>query len=332
MASTALLALTLGDPSGIGPEVALRALASPEVRGSMALVVIGPRQLCPPGIPVRKRADSHKFREALEDGHAVWIPSEAPDSWELGRVQAPCGKAALAALRIGHELALAGEVDALVTCPVSKEALHLAGEPVEGQTELLGRWCGVNDHQMLAIAGKLRVLLLTRHLPLKLALQRIDGDEVLRHLHMLRDGLVQLGFERPRLALAGLNPHAGEGGVLGREEEEILEPARQRALAAGIDVAGPVSPDAVFAQAAAGDYDGVLALYHDQAFIPIKLLGGGIGMTLLLGLPYLRLSPAHGTGFDIVGTGRARHEDLRVTLLQAAAWGAARRRSRLPSR
>ncbi len=331
MATTALIALTLGDPAGIGPEIALRVLDLPELRGAMGLVVIGPANFRPASIRSISREQTSNLRAELSAGDAVWIESAAPDSWEQGRVQAACGEAALAALRIGHELAIADEVDALVTSPVSKEALHLAGVHVEGQTELLGRWCGVDDHQMLAIAGQLRVLLLTRHLPLKVALQRIDGDEILRHLHMLNDGLCRLGFEKPRLGLAGLNPHAGEGGVLGREEIEILGPACRRAQEEGVDVSGPISPDAIFAQAAAGDYDGVLALYHDQAFIPIKLLGEGKGMTLLFGLPYLRLSPAHGTGFDIVGTGKARHEDLKVTLLQAAEWALARRRSRLLS-
>lgn len=331
MATRALLALTLGDPAGIGPEIALRVLEDRELRSSMALVVIGPARFRPQEIECVAREDASSLCARLQNGEAVWIESAAPADWELGRVQAVCGEAALAALRIGHELAIAEDVDALVTGPVSKEALHEAGVHVEGQTELLGQWCGVDNHQMLAIAGKLRVLLLTRHLPIKLALQQIEEGEVLRHLHLLNDGLTQLGIENPRLGLAGLNPHAGEGGVLGREEVEILAPACRRAQEEGIDVTGPVSPDAIFSKAAAGEYDGVLALYHDQAFIPIKLLGEGKGMTLLLGLPYLRLSPAHGTGFDIVGTGRARHEDLGVTLLQAAKWATARRRSQLLS-
>lgn len=328
MSTTPLLALTNGDPAGIGPEIVVGALRDEFVRAAARLVVIGPASLRPADLPLVAQTDVAALHTELPAGGAVWIASEAPERWTMGDVQRTCGAAALAALRIGHELALAGTVDALVTAPVCKEALHLAGEKVEGQTELLGRWCGVTDHQMLAIAGDLRVLLLTRHLPLKVAVQRLDEDEVLRHLLMLHAGLEQLGFERPRLGLAGLNPHAGEGGLLGREEHEILEPARQRALAAGLDVTGPVSPDALFAQAAAGTFDGVLALYHDQAFIPIKLLGEGRAMTLLLGLPYLRLSPAHGTGFDIAGQGLARNADLRVTLLQAAEWANARLRTK----
>lgn len=323
-----LLALTVGDPAGIGPEIVLAALARAEVREAGRLLVIGPGSLRPEAIPPVSRAGVAGLGRRLAPEGAAWLETEAPAAWRMGEVQAECGRAALAALRAGHELALAGEVDALVTAPVSKEALHLAGERVEGQTELLGRWCGVDDHQMLAVAGSLRVLLLTRHMPLRAALEQVDEERVLRHLQLLDRGLRELGFGRPRLALAGLNPHAGEAGLLGDEEGEVLEPAVARARAEGLEVTGPVSPDTVFAQAAAGLHDGVLALYHDQAFIPVKLLGEGCGMTALVGLPYLRMSPAHGTAFDIAGQGRARSSDLEATLLQAAAWATARGEAR----
>ena len=294
------LALTLGDPAGIGPEIALRAAADARVRAAAQVVLIGPRAL---------RADG------LE-----WVESAAPERWEMGRVQRECGQAALAALRIGHELALGRAVDALVTAPVSKQALHLAGERVEGQTELLGRWCGVTRFEMLAIAGQLRVLLLTRHMPLRSALETITTARVLDHLRLLDESLRRFGFARPHLALAGLNPHAGEGGVLGSEDGELLAPAVAAARAAGIDASGPHPPDTVFLQASRGQFDGVLALYHDQAFIPVKLLSGETGMTLIAGLPYLRLSPVHGTAFDIAGQGKASPENLIAALLQAAEW------------
>jgi 4-phospho-D-threonate 3-dehydrogenase / 4-phospho-D-erythronate 3-dehydrogenase len=311
-----LIALTLGDPAGIGPEISLRALRERSVRRAARLVVIGPAELRPLDVPVGTP------RRDLADGEAVWVPLEGLAPWRPAETQRAGGEAALAALRIGHQLALEGEVDALVTAPVSKEALHLAGEEVEGQTGLLGKWCGIDDHQMLAVAGKLRVLLLTRHLPLKKALQELSEERVVDHLHLLHRGLENLGFQAPKLALAGLNPHASERGLFGSEEREILEPAAWRARGEGIDVTGPISPDVVFADAAKGIFDGVLALYHDQAFIPIKLLGEGCGFTVIFGLPYLRMSPAHGVAFDLVGTGRARHEDLVTTILQAAEWGA----------
>ncbi|MBK7643200.1 MAG: 4-hydroxythreonine-4-phosphate dehydrogenase PdxA [Planctomycetes bacterium] len=295
-----LLALTLGDPAGIGPEIALRAAVDPRVRAAARLVLIGPRALRVDGIE--------------------WVDSAAPERWEMGRVQRVCGEAALAALRIGHELAFTGRVDALVTAPVSKEALHLAGEKVEGQTELLGRWCGVTRFEMLAIAGKLRVMLLTRHMPLRRAIESITTARVLEHLRLFDESLRKLGFAAPRIALAGLNPHAGEHGVLGSEDDELLAPAVASARAEGIDASGPHPPDTIFLAASRGAHDGVLALYHDQAFIPVKLLSGDHGVTVIAGLPYLRVSPVHGTAFDIAGQGKASPENLVAALLQAADW------------
>ena len=309
-----LIALTLGDPAGIGPEIALAALRDARVRGEMRLLVIGPGSLRPADIA------AWTAPAGVVAGAAAWLATPAPAHWELGRVQEGCGRAALAALREGARLAQLGEVDALVTGPVSKLALHMAGEQVEGQSELLGRWAGVERFQMLAIAGNLRAMLLTRHMPLRRALDCITPQRVLDHLVLLDEALRRLGFERPRLALAGLNPHAGEAGLLGSEEDELLEPALARARAAGLQVAGPVSPDSVFLQAMRGAHDGILALYHDQAFIPLKLAAPESGLTVLAGLPYLRVSPAHGTAFDLAGTGRASAANLILALRQAAAW------------
>lgn len=312
------IALTTGDPAGIGPEISLRAAADPRVRSALRLVLIGPRALRPATI-------APAATEALADGPSVqWIDSAAPERWEMGRVQRECGAAALAALRTGHTLAFTRQVQALVTAPVSKEALHLAGERVEGQTELLGRWCAVERFEMLAIAGRLRVMLLTRHMPLRQALAAVRTERVLDRLRLLHESLRRFGFAHPRLALAGLNPHAGEGGVLGTEDGELLAPAVQLARKEDIDVHGPLPPDTVFLQASRGDFDGVLALYHDQAFIPIKLLSQEGGVTVIAGLPYLRVSPVHGTAFDIAGQGKASPDNLIAALLQAAEWARGR--------
>jgi 4-hydroxythreonine-4-phosphate dehydrogenase len=308
------LAVTVGDPAGIGPEVVLAALADARVRAAARLVVIGPRALRPAGVSVLQRADVARAPDT------AWLESAGPERWELGRVQPECGAAALAALRAGHELALSGAVDGLVTAPVSKAALHAAGEVCEGQTELLGRWSGIERYEMVAVAGNLRVMLLTRHMPLSEALSMVTTERVLDRLRLFDGALRRLGFERPRLALAGLNPHAGEGGLIGREDVERLVPAVAAARAEGLDVSGPHSPDAVFLAAREGRHDGVLALYHDQAFIPVKLVAEGVGLTWIAGLPYLRVSPAHGTAFDIAGTGRASPRNLVAALLQAAAW------------
>jgi len=310
-----LVGLTVGDPAGIGPEIVRSVLGDRDLARELRLLVFGPASERPDDVPVLE--DPARARTRADD--ALWFVTEGGD-WEPGRVQASAGRAALAALRAAADLALARGVDALVTAPVSKEALHLAGERCEGQTELFGRWAGV-PVEMLAIAGELRVLLLTRHLPLRRALDEITSERVFAHLLLLDAGLRALGFAAPRIACAGLNPHAGEGGILGTEELELLVPAIERARAAGLDVAGPESPDAVFLAASLGRYDGVLALYHDQAFLPIKLVAPRTGLTVLLGLPYLRVSPAHGTAFDLVGTGRADAGNLALALRRAAAWG-----------
>jgi 4-hydroxythreonine-4-phosphate dehydrogenase len=319
------IALTVGDPAGIGPEIALAAARDERVRAAMRLVILGPSSLRPPSIDVARRSSqswgSRSSDSRSSDAH-TWIDTQAPSRWSMGRVQAECGRAALDALRRGHELALSGEVSALVTGPVNKAALHLAGEAVEGQTELLARWCGVSRFEMLAVAGSLRVMLLTRHMPLRRAIESITTERVLDRLRLLGECLERFGCARPRLALAGLNPHAGENGILGSEDGELLQPAVDAARADGLDVTGPVSPDTVFLQASRGAFDGVLALYHDQAFIPVKLLSNDGGVTVIAGLPYLRVSPVHGTAFDIAGKGLASPQNLIVALLQAASWAA----------
>lgn len=299
------IAVTLGDPAGIGPEVVAAAFREEGLRACARLVGIGPPAL----------------REATlgTSGHE-WIDAEGPVSWELGKVQAECGAAAVDALRIGHRLASEGEVDALVTAPVNKAALHAAGTRVEGQTELLSRWAGAERTGMLVVVDELRVLLLTRHEPLVEAIGSITAESVFEHLELLDATLKQLGLGSPRLALAGLNPHAGEGGLFGDEERVLLEPAVQRARKAGLEVAGPIAPDSVFVAARAGRYDGVLALYHDQAFIPLKLLSANRGITVVAGLPYLRVSPVHGTAFDIAGKGQASSENLVHAIAAAAGW------------
>lgn len=313
-----LLALTVGDPAGIGPEIVIAALADERVARGMRLVVIGPESLRPRGIEVRERESDLRSIE-----RAAWIGTGEHGGWRIGVAQRSAGASALASLRLGHELALARAVDALVTAPVSKEALHLAGEKVEGQTELLGRWCSVARFEMMALAGRLCVMLLTRHMPLKRALELVTTEGVIDRLQLFDESLKRFGIARPKLALAGLNPHAGEGGILGVEDGEILAPAVERARALGLDVTGPVSPDTVFLAASRGQYDGVLALYHDQAFIPIKLLAEDGGVTVIAGLPYLRVSPVHGTAFDIVGQGKANPSNLIGALFRAAEWARA---------
>ena len=309
MAGLQRIGITLGDPAGIGPEIVRAALADERLAARAAWRVYGPGFLRWEGV------------EWVDTG-----PSNGPAPWCVGRAQEVSGRAALDALRAAAQDAQDGELDALVTAPVCKEALHLAGERVEGQTQLFERWSGADGVTMLAVARRLRVQVLTRHLPLRAALDRVTSASVEEGLGRLHAGLLQLGFEHPRLALAGLNPHAGEAGLLGKEDGRELEPAVAAVRARGIDVAGPLPPDTVFLHAARGAYDAVLALYHDQGFIPVKLHAPEEAFTVLLGLPYLRLSPAHGTAFDIAGRGQADASSMIATLEQAREWARARAR------
>ena len=312
-----LVALTIGDTAGIGPEIALHALQAPALQAAVRLVVLGPERWRPSHVPL---ADvSRPDALTAQQGHA-WLATSDHGPIQVGAVQRAAGLESLAALRAGHELASAQQVGALVTGPVSKEALRLAGEAVEGQTELLGRWCAVQRFEMLVIAGRLRTMLCTRHMPLRQALLTVTTPLVLDRILLLDESLRGFGVPTPRLAVCGWNPHAGENGLLGSEDQDILAPAIAAARARGVCVDGPVSPDSVFRLAARGEWDGVVSLWHDQAFIAAKLLDPEGGVTVLCGLPYVRVSPVHGTAMDIAGKGLADPTNLVSAVLQAAAW------------
>ncbi len=318
----------MGDPAGIGPEIAKLATRDPRVRSLARLVVLGPEEYLEPSWP---RVAATELAALDGEQPVVAIATAASPGIAVGEVSRAAGEAALAALKVGAELATNGGVDALVTAPVCKEALHLAGERVEGQTELLARWNGVERYEMLATAKDMRVMLLSRHLPLREALNAITTENVLDHLVLLAETMRELGFESPKLALAGLNPHAGENGLIGSEELQVLVPAVQSARRQGLDVSDPQPPDTIFIRAARGEFDAVLALYHDQAFIPLKLAGASPDiepLTTIAGLSYLRVSPAHGTAFDIAGSGTASPSNLIAAILQAAQWASARSTSR----
>jgi 4-hydroxythreonine-4-phosphate dehydrogenase len=225
----------------------------------------------------------------------------------------------VAAVRSAVELLAAGSADALVTAPVSKEALQLAGYPWPGQTEMLAGLCGASDLRVLLMAGPLRVVHVSAHRSLRRAVEAVTVASVRRTIELAdRFGRRLLGGP-PRIAVAGLNPHAGEGGILGDEDERFIRPAVEAERSLGVDVAGPVSADTLFPRAAAGGADLVVAMYHDQGHIPVKLLGQGEGVAVTLGLPFLRMSPDHGAAFDIAGQGVARLGSMTAAIRAAAA-------------
>jgi 4-hydroxythreonine-4-phosphate dehydrogenase len=245
------------------------------------------------------------------------------DELPLGRIHADAGKAAAQCVRTAVEHILAKRADALVTAPLHKEALSAAGESYPGHTELLQALTKAPAVRMMLANHELRVVLVTVHLALREAIAQITQARVLDTILMAHNCAVAWGFDKPpRIAVAGLNPHAGEGGLFGREEIDIIEPAIRAARAQGLQVTGPLAPDTVFMRARhtpqrAGEFDIVIAMYHDQGLIPVKYLGVAHGVNVTLGLPFIRTSPDHGTAFDIAGQGTADPTSLIAALKMA---------------
>ena len=240
------------------------------------------------------------------------------DEVVVGQVSAGSGRAAVEYIEEAARLAISGAVDAIVTCPINKEAVHAAGFHDDiGHQEILARVAGSNQMATLLMTEGLRVLHLSTHKPLIEAARFVTKENVLTKLHLAQDCLSRWGMERPRIAVAGLNPHGGEGGMLGREEIDEIAPAVEAARAAGIDARGPFPADSVFYRAIGGEFDVVLALYHDQGHIAIKVHNFEDSVTANLGLPFVRTSVDHGTAFDIAGKGIANHRSL-VRAMEAA--------------
>jgi 4-hydroxythreonine-4-phosphate dehydrogenase len=281
------LLITSGDPGGVGPELVRHALADPEVR---------------------------ELAEFTVAGHV-----NGTGAVPIGRPSAAGGQAAVAAVREAAAKLADGAADALVTAPVSKEALRLAGYPWPGQTEMLADLCGANDLRVLLMAGPLRVVHVSAHRSLRQAIDAVTPASVLRTVE-LADGIGRRLLGRPpRIVVAGLNPHAGEQGILGQEDGRYIRPAVEQARSQGIDADGPLSPDTLFPRAAAGHADLVIAMYHDQGHIPVKLLSRGEAVAVTLGLPFLRTSPDHGAAFDIAGQGVARPGSMIAAIRAAVA-------------
>lgn len=326
--------ISMGDPTGIGPEIVVRALR--ERPGLRSRVVVAGDLQClrraaalgaqrpdsaSDALVLADVGDLARWRESPPGAVAVVQPpdgGEALHRLPWGRVSAEAGRAAAAAVRLGARAALSGQACALVTAPLHKEALAAAGESFPGHTELLQALAA--DHlgiavrdlpvRMMLSAPGLATVLVSIHLSLRDALDRVTADQVLQTIRITDAHWRRLGRARPRIAVAGLNPHAGEGGLFGREEIEHIAPAVQAARAEGIDATGPHPPDTVFMRARQGASDVVVAMYHDQGLIPVKLLGVEHGVNTTLGLPFVRTSPDHGTAFDIAGRGVASADSL----------------------
>ena len=312
------LAISLGDPAGIGPEIVVRALAE---RPHADVVVFGDE-----GVLARaaKLAGVAPPRARVHAATRLGADEVVP-----GKPNDVSGRAQLAYLTAAVNAALAGEVRGLVTAPISKEWIARAGFAFPGHTEYLASRAGVSEFAMMLAGPKLRVTVATTHVPLAEVPRLLTVEGIASTIWLTAEGLARrFGIAAPRVAVAGLNPHAGEAGRFGDEESRLVGPAiekaRARIAAAGLraTVDGPLVPDSVFRQAATGAYDAVVALYHDQGLIPLKLLHFDDGVNLTLGLPFVRTSPDHGTAYDIAGTGRARPQSFVAALDLALATAA----------
>jgi 4-hydroxythreonine-4-phosphate dehydrogenase len=319
------MALTLGDPAGVGPEIILKAALDPETFRLCRPLAVGPAAVAAEQARALKLAVDVQPVAAVanarfQPGHlSVFDTGElAPGDVRWGELSAAAGRAGVAAVERAAHLAMAGEVDAIVTAPLNKEAIRLAGVPYPGHTEILGAVTNSPSVAMLLVSDTLRVLHVSVHCSLREAIEQVTEENVLRAIRTAHDGLRRFDFERPRIAVAGLNPHAGEGGLFGDEEIRAIRPAIERARAEGLDATGPWPPDTIFWRASKGEFDVVVAQYHDMGHIAIKMHGFEGGVNVTLGLPIVRTSVDHGTAFDIAGRSIARHQSLLAAIRVAA--------------
>jgi 4-phospho-D-threonate 3-dehydrogenase / 4-phospho-D-erythronate 3-dehydrogenase len=283
------IAITVGDPAGIGPEIAARAAADPRVTSVCEPILYGAR-------------DPRTIQGVVP-----------------GKPSGAAGRAAYDAVVRAVEDARTGKVAAIATAPVSKEAFALAGLPWKGHTELLASLCGARRVAMMFHSRKLRVVLATIHIPLREVPSALTGEVLDEVIALTVRELPRFGFPLPRIAVAGLNPHAGEHGLMGDEDDAVIRPAVERCCKAGMNVTGPFPADTVFVRALNGEFDAVVACYHDQGLIPIKLVAFGSAVNVTLGLPIIRTSVDHGTAFDIAGRGVADPSSMIEAVLLAAA-------------
>jgi 4-phospho-D-threonate 3-dehydrogenase / 4-phospho-D-erythronate 3-dehydrogenase len=320
-----IVAITMGDAAGVGPEIIVKALAHARVYEVARPLVIGDRArlVRAAGIarvtagvaPVATPHDASFVPGTIDCVDLGLIPEDLP----FGRLSAHAGEAAFRYIERAVAMASAGEVDAICTAPLNKEALHAAGHRYPGHTELLAALTGTAEVSMMLTAPGLRVIHCTTHVGLIDAIERIDPPLVERTIRRGYDALLRAGVDRPRIAVCAINPHAGESGLFGRgEEASKIEPAVAAVRATGIDAVGPLPADTVFFRAARGDFDLVVAMYHDQGHCAVKVLGLDAGVNITVGLPVIRTSVDHGTAFDIAGTGTAGERSLIAAIDSAA--------------
>ncbi|MHB9139606.1 MAG: 4-hydroxythreonine-4-phosphate dehydrogenase PdxA [Victivallaceae bacterium] len=302
------IALTMGDPAGIGPEIAVRAAVLPELRSKAEIIIYG----CPDIInEAAVRFNGAKYPNIRHTGKLKF--SEVT----VGKADPVCGLAAMEAVVAATQDALAGKVDAIVTAPMNKASVNLAGIKFTGHTELIAELCGCGSYAMMQSAGNLRIVFVTTHIPLREVAAAITAERIIEVTTLLNNVIKAEGIAKPLLAAAAINPHAGEDGFMGGEDEETVKPALKLLRKQGVNIEGPFPPDTLFIDNIRTRFDGIVSMYHDQGHIPFKMLAFDRGVNSTLGLPVIRTSVDHGTAFEIAWKGIADIGSLEAALLLA---------------
>jgi 4-phospho-D-threonate 3-dehydrogenase / 4-phospho-D-erythronate 3-dehydrogenase len=319
------IAITMGDPAGIGPEVVLKAVAEEEVQRLCVPVIIGDAQLLAHTartLDLQCGYDIIRHDERLPERltePVIFHLDNVSGYIEPGIESGAAGKAAAQYIEAAVGLCAAGSLDAIATAPINKRALFLGGYSFPGHTEFLAHLTGTEEYAMAFVAANLRIVLLSTHVPLAEAIRLVERDRIIRVVHLAHRELKRWGIEKPRIAVAALNPHGAEGGLFGVEEASEIVPAVEACRGKDdFNVSGPYSADTVFLRASRGEFDAVVACYHDQAMIPVKCLSFGEAVNVTLGLPFIRTSVDHGTAFDIAGKGLAEHSSMMAAIALAA--------------
>lgn len=312
-----VLGITIGDPNGVGPEIIAKTLAMPEIYDICRPLVIGhagvmarDRRFAPVSLEIHEVDSPAGARFIHGTLDVVTVTEVDPEKLVYGKVDAAAGRLAVEAVIRAAHLAMEGGIQAVVTAPLNKEAMHLAGYNYPGHTELLAELTGTERYRLTLAFDNMLVSHVTTHVSLRQAIERLSEEGVISTIEIIGSALKRMGVDRPRIAVAGLNPHAGEGGIFGDEEIRIIAPAIERARADGWRITGPLPPDTVFLRARRGEFDGIVGMYHDQGHIPVKTVAFDRTVNVSLGMPIIRTSVDHGTAFDIAGRGVANHENL----------------------
>jgi len=327
-----ILAITMGDPAGIGPEITVRALHHKETYEKCRPIVTGDAEIMRQAVKLLgfdlqvnaiQNVQEAKFEHGIIDVYDLQCVDM--QNFRFGEVQAQCGNAAFQYIKKAIELAMADEVDGTVTAPLNKEALNLAGHHYDGHTEIYATFTGTKKYAMMLADENIRVIHVSTHVPLRKACDLVKKARVIECVELIDDACHQFGIEHPHIAVAGLNPHSSENGMFGYEEAEEIIPAIDELRHRGFNVSGPVPPDSVFAKARCGQFDGVVAMYHDQGHIPLKVcafnwnkktgkMESASGVNITLGLPIIRVSVDHGTAFDVAGKGIASDSAMTLSI------------------